>query len=317
MHTVTLQSGWLPDAVYSLPSRWEELTARQLRRIAWLSSLSISGINLTKLFFLALTDSLPWWSRFRLSWFYIVQSTIDEKADLLLLVESFSANQNLTTQKIPKIRLKAKKFGGVSVLLHGPTSRLGNVTFWEYIQAEKHYLNYLESKAPVNPVTLSVCLSGRQGVEGHLNLLIATLYRQQRAGYRHLIDPDIRIPLTAEGAKWRLRLVEQMNPDTKMVILMWFESCRTQIQRSFPTIFGKPRTVTPSTVEGGAKAVTPTPDQYAQQWIRMITELAGGMQHYDAIGNTPVWTAFTDITHRIKKSEEAQRELDRARRKKK
>lgn len=323
MHTLTVQSRWLPDAVYPLPSRWEELSAAQLRRVAWLSSLPLSGISLAKLFFLALTESLPWWQRFRLRWFYIVESTVDEKADLLLFVDSFREKQVLTEQKFPKIALKAKKIGAPSVLLFGPTSRLGNVTFWEYIQAEKHYLNYLEAsqKAPngfdsAQPDTpiVSPRAESRGNTEiAHLNLLVATLYRQERPDFRMHIDADIRIPLTSEGAKWRMHLVERMNMDTKLVILMWFESCRAHIQKSFPAIFGKPAKASPT---DKAKPLA-AKEQYGQHWIRMISELAGGMQHYDAIGNTPVWTAFADITHRIKKSEEAHRELERSKRKRK
>lgn len=315
MHKLTVSSRIFPDTVFPIPSRWDELTGSQLRKVAWLSRLPFSGPGLAKLFFMVLTEHLPFWKRFRLRWFYIVSSSLTEKATLLFLVDSFQTDRQLTAQKIPFIRIKTKKIGCHSVLLHGPTSHLGNVTFWEYIQAEKYYLNHLES---VKKDSTTFPPSGGQGGKdpkatehrplntAYLDRLVATLYRQPKDSFDPHADTDIRIPLSDQGMKWRLQIVSRLDLDTKLAVLMWFEGCRSHIQRSFPRIFPKPdESVKKSTIPQGFTAR----ERNGQHWIEMISELAGGMDRYDAIGNTPVWTAFTDITHRILKSEKARQEL--------
>lgn len=307
MHRFTIHSRWLPDVTCTIPSRSEELSGAQLEKIAWLSLLPHQGADLAKLFFLVLCESLPRWKRWWVHWFFIAGSSIEDKADLLTLAREFRKDQEPTDQKLPKIRLKPKKIGGSFVLLHGPSSKLGNATFWEFVQAEKYYLNYLEAARSAQP---SPPLEGRLGGVDWLDKLVATLYREPRTDYRPKIDTDIRIPLTDEGFKWRLRLVERMPLETKLAILMWFESCRSLIIRSFPVIFQPP--------QEGHKKKRSAPEKLSarerngQHWLEMISELAGSMDRYDAIGNTLVWTAFMDISHKIKKNEEAKRQAAQA-----
>ena len=150
MHRFTIHSRWLPDVTCTIPSRWEELSGAQLEKIAWLSLLPHQGADLAKLFFLVLCESLPLWKRWRVHWFFIAGSSIQDKADLLTLAREFRKDQEPTDQKLPKIRLKPQKLGWSFVLLHGPSSKLGNATFWEFVQAEKYYLNYLEAAQKQN-----------------------------------------------------------------------------------------------------------------------------------------------------------------------
>lgn len=322
MHKLTITSSVFPDTVFSIPSRWDELTGSQLRKVARLSRLPFSGPNLAKLFFVVLTEQLPFWKRFQLRWFYIVSSSLTEKAELLFLVDSFQSDRQLTVQNLPIIRAKTNKVGYRSVLLHGPTSQLGNVTFWEYIQAEKYYLNHLESvkqsavaaREATAPKALPSSVSGLRSsnpLPSHLDKLIATLYRQPKDSFDPHADRDIRIPLSDQGMKWRLQIVARMDMETKLSVLMWFEGCRSHIQRSFPRIFPKPdesEKKSPRSVSSQTGSLSAR-ERNGQHWIEMISELAGGMDRYDAIGNTPLWTAFTDITHRIIKSEKAKQEL--------
>lgn len=335
MHRFTIHSRWLPDVTCAIPSRRDELSGPQLEKIAWLSLLPHRGSDLAKLFFMVLCESLPWWKRWRVHWFFIAGSSLEDKADLLTLVREFRKDQEPTDQKLPKIRLKLKKIGYTFVLLYGPSSKLGNASFWEFVEAEKYYLNYLEAAQKQNVFASTAKQSPNQETAtpprlsygagsassrsdaasgiGHptsdiqyLNKLVATLYREPRTDYRPKIDTDIRIPLTNEGFKWRLRLVERMPLETKIAILMWFESCRRLIIRSFPVIFQPP--------EEGHKKKRSAPEKLSarerngQHWLEMISELAGSMDRYDAIGNTPVWTAFMDISHKIKKNDEAKRQ---------
>lgn len=308
MHAFTIHSSLLPDVRCSIPSRWDELSGSQLEQIARISLLPYQGANLAKLFFLVLISELPWWERGYAQWFYIVSSGIDDKANLLFLVDSFQQDQALTVQKIPKITLKTKKVWGVFVLLFGPSSKLGNATFWEYVQAEKYYLNYLEAVKANQPSKGSKPLEGLPS--DWLDKLIATLYREAKPNHNPKLDTDPRIPLTDEGFKFRLALVQRMPIERKIAILIWFESCRNLIIKSFPAIFQAPDT-------GGHKKKRNAPEKLSarerngQHWLEMIAELAGSMDRYDAIGNTLLWTAFMDISHKIKKNEDAKRQAQK------
>lgn len=298
---------------YPIPSQWEELSADQLRRIAWLSTLQKSGLALSKLFFFILTLHLPLWKRIRLQWFYLYQATTEERGDFLKLVESFKEKPRLTTQKLEKIR-------GKSVLLYGPSSGLSNCTFFEYIQAEKYFLNYLEAtslrggttKQSLDDKTASPYGTRSDGSEW-LNRLVATLYRPSDPLAKAHAD-DRRIPLTDAGIRFRLALVNRIDIGTKLAILMWFDGCRAQITQAFPAIFPKPvKEESPlSPLQGGKGGKSKT-----SGWIDMISELAGSPAEYDRIGNTNLYTALTDISFRIRKNQELQREREAAARRRK
>jgi hypothetical protein len=296
---------------YPIPSQWDDLSATQLRRIAWLSTLHKDGLALSKLFFFILTLHLPFWKRLRLQWFYLYQATTEERGDFLSLVESFREKPRLTTQKLEKIRVR-------TVLLHGPASGLANCSFFEYIQAEKYFLNYMEgtrnkkpgfdSAQPDNAVTLS-------GVEGWLNRLVATLYRPSDPMTKSHAD-DRRIPLTDAGIRFRLALVNRIDLSTKLAILMWFDGCRAQIIQAFPAIFPKPVKDDPNSPFRGSNGKRP-PSGGSGGWIEMISELAGSPAEYERIGNTNLFTALTDISFRIRKNQELQREREAAARRRK
>lgn len=304
MHAFTLHSSWLPDVRCSIPSRWDELSGQQLEQIARISLSPFQGANLAKLLFMVLISELPWWQRLRAQWFYLVSSSIDEKADLLFLVDSFQEEQTLTEQKIPEIRLKLKKYRYRFVLLLGPSSKLGNATFWEYVQAEKYYLNYLEAVKASQPS------KGSLSQIDWLDKLVATLYREAKPGHDPMLDTDQRIPLTDAGFKWRLHLVERMPIERKLAILMWFESCRNLVIKSFPAIFQPPDTSAPKKKRHAPEKLSAR-ERNGQHWLEMISELAGSMDRYAAIGQTHLWTAFTDISHKIRKNEEAKRQAQK------
>jgi hypothetical protein len=303
VHTIRIHT-----TQYSIPSQWDELSADQLRRIAWLSTLKKEGAALSKLFFYILTSSLPWWKRLRLQWFYLFEATTDERGDFVSLVSSFRDRRSLTEQKLKKIR-------GKSVLLYGPESGLANCTFFEYIQAEKYFLNYMEAEANKNastplsmtkPVTLS-------GVEGWLDRLVATLYRQKRRGFDPTQDSDPRIQLNDIGIRYRLAVVRRIDLSTKLAILMWFDGCRNQMIQRFPVIFPKQIPQEKSKLDFSQ----PSKGGAGSGWIDMISELAGSPAEYERIGNTNLFTAMTDISYRIKKNQEAKRQHEAAARSRK
>jgi len=279
---------------YSVPSQWDELSAHQLRLIARLSMLRKKPTAYAKLFFLILTSALPLVKRLRLQWFYIVMATTDERGDLLTLLDSFIGTRKIITQKLPKLWVR-------TVPHFGPNTGLANCTFYEFIQAEQAFLTYRDpdpSKA-------------REA----LNTLVAILYRPKRSDYRKDLHEDPRIPLTNSGIKSRLPQIANVPEDTKLAILMWFDSCREQIIHRFPLIFGKPKTNNrqPSPDNGQRTTDNRHPPTATRQrtsgnpWLDYISELSGGMMNYEDIGNTNLFIALTDISYRIRKNKEAEK----------
>lgn len=284
MHQIHIHS-----TSYSIPSKWDELSGKQLKRIAWLSTRKLNGLKLTKLFFYILTMKLPFWKRVRLQYFYLIQAGMEERGDFLTLVDNFHENRTFTSQLIPKLRIKRSFLWLTSVLLLGPDSKLANCTFWEFIEAERHYLNYLR---------LSKEGKLDQAKES-LHRLIATLYRQRNPKASKLMDSDLRIPLNSKGLRWRLAIVSKASESEKIAILMWFEGCRNTIMKAFPLVFPVPSESEKR--KPGANAPLKS-GSTTQQWMDMISSVATSMSDYDKIADTNLMIALTDISHRIKNS---------------
>jgi hypothetical protein len=270
MHTVHIGS-----SSYFLPSKWDELNAKQLRHISWISFLNLKAVDVAKLLFLVQTLSLPFRKRIRLQYFYFFQADTTERGDLLFCTSSFQESRTLTRQKIKKIRC-------AFVLLHGPNSALSNSTFWEFIKAEQCFLNYLEKKDDI-----------------WLDKLIATLYRPSKDNFNTRLENDRRIALNDHEVTDRLKLISRIDKKTKIAVLMWFDGCRTHLIKYFPLIWKKPG----PNQQVDKKTVKNT------NWMQLISELAGSMDNYEKIGNTNLYIALTDISHRIKKRNEELKQL--------
>jgi len=272
LHTVHLPSG-----SYNLPSRWEELNAKQLRRMAWLSHLDHRAVDLAKLLFLIQTLSLPFWKRIKLQFFYFFLANTTERAELLFCTKSFQEFRTLTQQKIEKIRC-------VFVLLYGPHSALSNCSFWEFIKAEQYFLTYLEKKEEI-----------------WLDKLIATLYRPARENHNPMLVDDRRIPFNDIAIRNRIKQVSRIDHDTKLAIMMWFDGCRTQLIKHFPMVWKKsdPNQLSESQIKKTSN----------NNWMQLISELAGSMDNYEKIANTNLYIALTDISHRMKKRNEELKQI--------
>ncbi|PRY90566.1 hypothetical protein [Mongoliibacter ruber] len=273
---------------FSLPSRMEELTPSQLKKMMWVLSIKKLPIDKAKLIVLVQSLSLPFWKRIRFQFFYFFTASTIERADILYQTLTFQDFRRFTSQKFKKIR-------SLFVLLHGPDSGLANATLWEYIKAEKYYLRYSSTNK-----------------SEWLDLLVATLYRPQRKKYSKFEHEDIRVPLNDAVIKKFLPYVEKIDLETKLSILAWFDNCREQIIKHFPLIFPKAPAQEKTNPLQQIKKKSTEPD-----WMPMISELAGSMDNYDKIGNTNLFTAFTDISHRIKKNQQAKIEAAQNKRRKK
>ena len=257
------------NKIYQLPSRWDELTADQVVKAAYLSSQKLDAVSLAKLMFLVLTRSLPWWKRYRLQFFYFFQANTTEKGDLIFLTRSFAEFTDFTSQKLKKIYLNSvpKK------TLYGPNKALANCTLWEYIKAEQYFMKYIETKE-----------------EKWMNHLIAVLYRQSRKDFNPELHEDIRVPLIDSTILPRSVQVARLPLPHRIAILMWFDGCRSFIIKSFPAIFKKDETKSQPTIG----------KQKSAQWLDMITSLSANMAQFTDIANTNISIALTDISFRIR-----------------
>lgn len=119
---------------------------------------------------------------------------------------------SLTANVIGKIRIGFKSY-------HGPSNRLSNITIGEYRRTELYYDLYQ-----------------RTGEQKYLYLLAATLWRN--AGGK---GDDIRRGLSERAVSRRARFFSwALHPNILLAIKLYYEGCRTYIQRSFPTIYKKP-----------------------------------------------------------------------------
>ncbi|MDN3688696.1 hypothetical protein [Cyclobacterium jeungdonense] len=263
---------------YPLPSRWDELTADQVIKTAWLSSQRLDRIKLAKLLFIVLTRSLPWHKRLRIQWFYFFQANTLERGDLVFLTRSFAEFTQFTAQKLEKI-------WGKSVLkptFYGPTSAMANCTLWEYVKAEQYFTRYLKDRD-----------------EEWLNKLIAVLYRPRRRDYDPQVHEDPRVPLLDTTIPFRARQIARLPLPVRIAILMWFDGCRIQIIRMFPFIFKKDETKNTDLMQKlGAK-------EKSGNWLDLMTGLSANMTQFTEIANTNLTIALTDITFRIRQQKEA------------
>jgi|GEM_PF-2756215 len=274
MHTL-----YIHRTAYLLPSSWQELTRQQVISLARLVHDKVDTVRFAKIMFLILTQSLPWWKRIRVRFFYLFQATVDERADMLYLCRSFLENREFTAQKINYI-------GGRSVLF-GPSSALANLTLWEYIRAEQAFLNHVKQSSV--PTTQ------------HLDKLIAILYRPARPDYDPQIHEDMRVPLVDAAVDVRLVQVAKVDIAVKVAILMWFDSCRSLVIKMYPNIFRKAED---SELDKKLRQKSKAPASSSTGWLDLITSLSTDMTQFEKIGNTNLMIAFTDLSNRIRQAKQ-------------
>jgi hypothetical protein len=255
----------------------EELNRKQLIKLMWIISLNTSASNKNKLIVLMQSMSLPLYQRLQFQAFYLLFANRTERTDIMLCTQSLRDFDQYTEQKI-------KIIAGTFVQLYGPESGLANCSFWEYIKAEKYYLNYLATNE-----------------REWLDKMVATLYRTKKTKYRKNTDPDIRIPLNDHSMNFQLARVKKIDIHTKMAILKWFDSCRNLLAVNFPTVFTKAEIKAEN--KNALEMIKQGPNTNVRHtaWLNLIAELAGSMDNYEKIGNTNLYVALNDIAHRIRK----------------
>ncbi|MBN2747357.1 MAG: hypothetical protein JXR34_11585 [Bacteroidales bacterium] len=123
----------------------------------------------------------------------------------------FTFKSNLTKNLIPFFNIIKLKY-------LGPAEALTNISFGEFIEAEKHYVNYLNKRK-----------------DADLNQLVATLYRPEVNEPKD--QGDGRIPFNSETTESRAMIIKLLEYEIKFAILLFYEGCRLHLEKLFPKVF--------------------------------------------------------------------------------
>lgn len=223
-----------------LPSAWDELTRENLMAITrgFVKKLSMSEFRIvTMLHFLGLkvvVKNAVYRNNEKLyqlrtpdkKHIYLSGAQMLEMADSLSFITKeikdehdntvYALNSKLTINLVP-----AFKHGWHTY--YGPSDKLFNISFVEYITAEGFFNAYIKTMDPLQ-----------------LDKLVATLYRKrswkvrkQSINYRG----DTRQRFNDHLIDGRAKRLKNINPEIKTAIALYYEGCRAFLQTQFPGVF--------------------------------------------------------------------------------
>ena len=143
----------------------------------------------------ALADSLQW---------LLTKTKTKEDTEIHTL------NSQLTTNLIPAFSHRLVKY-------YGPDSRLFNLVFEEFLEADSHYSNYLKSGNPAD-----------------LDKLVATLYRRKGTDSS---PADMRATFNAHMVEANAKKIHYVDRTVKLGIFLFFQGCRNFLTINFPHVF--------------------------------------------------------------------------------
>lgn len=227
------------NAVILYPSQWNELNRHQLEALAGLSAMQLTESSYRFHLFCALTGLLavnvsPVVNKNQKEPLYCFQTHSKERVwisanQLASLMKSLDflfaepedgqlrhLESRLTVNLIPWITLRGERY-------YGPSDRLFNLNFAEFIHAEEHFTRYLKNRDAK-----------------HLDYLAAILYRPQGKDYDPLsVDyrGDRREPFNDHLIGERVKSLEKINLNVKLCIFLFYSGCKRWIQHQFPHVF--------------------------------------------------------------------------------
>lgn len=143
----------------------------------------------------ALADSLQW---------LLTKTKTAEDTEIHTL------NSQLTTNLIPAFSHRMVKY-------YGPQSRLFNLVFEEFLEADNHYSRYLNTGNPSD-----------------LNKLVATLYRRKATTAN---PADVRQPFNSHLVDDQAKKIQHVDRTVKLAIFLFYQGCRNFLTINFPHVF--------------------------------------------------------------------------------
>jgi hypothetical protein len=206
----------LKNRFYTIPTAWNELSGKQLIRVAEVLLQRPEEITGKMMLLKILTgmSSLRW-----------ITQRVEELEDELYLTEFLLSDASLTEQLLPVFPNSKFQIPN-SKLLYGPSSSFDNMRIGEFSFCE-YYYNQYEKKGAENGIN-------------ELNQLVGTLYRRHKPQYNGKTNPDgdVRekfnknlcdVHYPAQVAHWPLAV--------KVAIGWWFKANRVALQNQFKEPF--------------------------------------------------------------------------------
>ncbi|RYZ62350.1 MAG: hypothetical protein EOO14_02530 [Chitinophagaceae bacterium] len=194
----------LNKKTYSVPTTWNELTAKQVVKVVDLLSRE-TDVHEGYLRLLKILTGMSWW-RF-------INTKAERFADFFYLVEFLVKENTLTKNLLPKYR------GFV-----GAADDFENLLMCEFAYTEDFFLRWKEDETN----------------ETLLNQLVAVLYRKPKRFYNERTnkDGDARQPFNEYLSRYHAGAAIGSWPlKTKRAIAVWYDGCRTKMMKDFPNVF--------------------------------------------------------------------------------
>ncbi|MDA3906512.1 MAG: hypothetical protein PF484_10600 [Bacteroidales bacterium] len=227
-----------------IPTNWNQLKKHELLELSRLGLESPGEMEIKSQFFLYLTK---------------LRILISDKFDIIILADKehktypvssdqfidmvntldflFLSTDDVFTFKSSLTKNLVPFFNIIKLKYLGPKDALTNISFGEFIESEKHYINYLKKYK-----------------EADLNQLVATLYRPENKKIKDL--GDHRIAFHSESNESRSMIIQLLEPEIKFAILLFYEGCRLHLEKLFPGVFsGSPKTTSKKSKYGMADVV--------------------------------------------------------------
>jgi len=194
----------------TLPSSWNELTAKQLLFVAEMfhKGLSVVDFKVTTLYqFLSI--KLKDFKRINAEDGYYLCKTLD------FILDGVTLTKNL----IPTLRRGITKF-------YGASDGLLYCTFGEFTQAHTRYEQFVNKKS-----------------DSALDELVAILYRPRKFGWfirRYFTEsPDPRVKFKERTFKKRAKRMTKLDPVIKYAVFLFFSGCVNSLPKQFPNVYRK------------------------------------------------------------------------------
>lgn len=192
----------------SVPSKWNELTRKQLEKVAGLLAQEQKSVYSFRLKVLEVLAKL---SKMRL-----FQIGSERLVDIFPFVEWVEKDIDLTDNKVLEIKSKGVKF-------MGPIGDFSSLSCGEWTDADEAYLDYMASQKPES-----------------LDRLMAILYRERDKKMNPknpLWKNDYRLAYSEATVKGRIPYMAKIEMPTKLAVLFWWKGCRQEWESVFERVF--------------------------------------------------------------------------------
>lgn len=245
---------------YLLPGSYNELSSKQLIQIAGVMLKKLPGKSFVP--FLLILLNIKY--KIFLYWKFLTKINRQQMNQMQPLTQFIFSETSIQKNVIPQIKHKGK-------IYIGPTDELKSLSVYEYIFAEKHYLDYYRTEKPES-----------------LDLLIAALYRpSNKLNHNHEdFDGDFRIKFSDDSAKIRAKELADLDFQTKYAIWILFGGMLCHLRNHFPTLFPK----TDKEKQEMAK-------DSGSMWVEIIRKYNGStvVSMDNKVGNLRAYNFFYDL----------------------